>query len=654
MISISPQAATVKKGETVQLTVTKDFDGDVKYLTTNKNVATVDETGLVTAQGVSSTYITAVAKGPKGLESATTRIDVPGLMMVPNPELERDVKVNKVIIFSILKKHPANYEVVAKVDNEDLAKIKQVGSSSYQLHAIAQGTVSVMFALIDPNIEVEDETDTSNVIDMVTYTVTIGTINDLVFDNAVTTCELGEEEVEIPVTVDPEGTEYRMISSNEKVFKVTEGNKGVPTGLGSAILTVKKYDLSDQCTVKVEGLDVKVRGTLSTGHCIFLDTECTEKCAPKFESSDNTIATVTKKGVVTGVKSGDVEITVTVGKYSKVISLTCVEFFSPIEDLTDEDKKNIKIFCNNAEMRAYAKGRPIINGTILDGVIPISYIKNNCDPNVFEYELAILDKDLTRYNSLKLADIVNDLAMDKAEVTMSIPENLVTGTETTIPVTLKSKDGVEKVRVHFKINGPGTATCKMTDSAGTEFSFDNEGYWGPEEGFDMPAGYEATTDCKVTVDKAGTYNFEIEVVKVEDSSVVNSFSSSIDAIAKVEEAEITVQQPDNLVVGQDAIVPVTLTSSTGAEKVVVRFSTEGPGKATYKMTDSLGQEFTFENSGEWGPAEGFDMNEGYSATTNCTINVDTSGTYQFTINIVKAETDEVLASASYTVDAVGE
>lgn len=399
MLVIEPQSKILKKGETYQLEVTKDFEGTVKYTSSNKNVVTVDESGLVTAVGVTSAYITAFAKGPKGLESDAIRIDVPGLMMTPpNPNNETfEIKQGENIVFSILKKHPANYEVEASVDDTTIARIKNVGATSFVLNALEEGQVIITFNLVDTSVEDE----TQKIIDTVKYQVLVGNVESLSFTKKEFECELTDKEVELPIAISPEGEECHVKSLNKDVFTINEEGKGVPTGLGTAVLNVRRFDLSDSAIVRVKGLQVKPIGTLSTNHRIKLDVQCTEKGSPAFETSDEKIATISKKGIVTGVSVGNVEITVTVGKYSTSIELKCVEYFTPIEDLTTEIKKTIKIFCNLAELKAYAKGRPIITQSILDGLIPIHYIKSNEDPNLFEYELAILDKDLTRYNSLQ-------------------------------------------------------------------------------------------------------------------------------------------------------------------------------------------------------------------------------------------------------------
>jgi hypothetical protein len=78
-----------------------------------------------------------------------------------------------------------------------------------------------------------------------------------------------------------------------------------------------------------------------------------------------------------------------------------------------------------------------------------------------------------------------------------VPEEVIAGKEYTVPVTfatdVKGDYGYEGVRFQFKAEGPegATVTFKAVDSNNDEFTFTNEGYWGPAGGFDLPAEYTA-------------------------------------------------------------------------------------------------------------------------------------------------------------------
>lgn len=116
----------------------------------------------------------------------------------------------------------------------------------------------------------------------------------------------------------------------------------------------------------------------------------------------------------------------------------------------------------------------------------------------------------------------------------SLPDHIYVGSEVEVSVGFKSDTEITGVKFIFSTTGPGNATYKMTDSLGTEFTFQNNGEWGPSEGFTVTAGYEVQTPIKATFDAEGEYSFTVQLVKAESGEVVNEITSSV-----VVEASIT-------------------------------------------------------------------------------------------------------------------
>ena len=80
----------------------------------------------------------------------------------------------------------------------------------------------------------------------------------------------------------------------------------------------KATNLKATITVKNEAIRVSGDSVVAVGTTTTLKTATAPKNATvTFKSSDDTIATVDEKGVVTGVKAGKVTITATAGKASK-------------------------------------------------------------------------------------------------------------------------------------------------------------------------------------------------------------------------------------------------------------------------------------------------------------------------------------------------
>lgn len=457
MLSISPKNKLLKKGEKLQLVVSTDIEGTPKYQSTNNFVATVTEEGVVEAIGVTTAYITASLLGPNGLESDVCRVDVAGLMLNPQ-ELKQDIRVGNSIIISTLKKFPATAEVVTEVEDETIAAVSLAGATSFRIRGLKEGSTKVIFKLIDPEVEVTEEAPDDNVLDSIEFEITVGIINTLEFKQEKFEAEVGNE-VTLPIEVDPTSSEYKMCSSNPEVFQPTELNKGNALSIGTAIVTAKKFEKSSQCVVSVKGLTVEVLGTVSTKHSTPTKVECSEKGKiPTFKSLTETIISVDQYGVVTGLEVGVGKLQVVCGAYTKEINIEVKKFFTPIDDLTDEIKKTIGIFTCQAEMVAYAKGRPIIQDSIMDGVIPISYIKTNEDPNLFEYELAILDRDLTRYNALSCNCSGGGSNPPTEKVTFTVtpnPSDAIVTINGTVGATIEVAKGTE---VSYKVEKEGYVT----------------------------------------------------------------------------------------------------------------------------------------------------------------------------------------------------
>ena len=139
----------------------------------------------------------------------------------------------------------------------------------------------------------------------------------------------------------------------------------------------------------------------------------------------------------------------------------------------------------------------------------------------------------------------------------TVPEEIIEGEEVAIDVTfatdVKGDSGYDKVRFKFVATGPegATVTFKATDTNNVEYIFTNEGVWGPETGFALPAEYTATTNWKLTFDKAGEYTITFKLVDLEDNeAVIAEGSETITVKAEPEEPSIpilTVTGPSEII-----------------------------------------------------------------------------------------------------------
>jgi len=116
--------------------------------------------------------------------------------------------------------------------------------------------------------------------------------------------------------------------------------------------------------------------------------------------------------------------------------------------------------------------------------------------------------------------------------------------------------------------------------------------------------------------------------------------------------------PAGIVVNSDVMIPVTFETdepgTEGYQGVRFYFEAEGLGEVTFKATDSNNDEYTFTNSGYWGPAAGFDLPADYSATTDWTLNFSAPGTYAITFSLIEAPNGEVIADITETETVIVE
>ncbi len=222
-ISLDTQAITLKKGESRVLKATVSTGATPAWMSGNKNVATVDMNGTVTAVAAGSTTITATAEG--GSASCTVTV------------------TDEQAAFSL---NPASLEL-KKGEAKDIAVVSNV-----QIKSVAWGT-----------------------------------------DN--------------PTSVTVSGTGQN--GATGRVTGVKEGN----ATLTVSITTTDNKETKLYCKVAVKGDYTKVTVTGAAQLAIGKTTTLTAVTEPKdgkitWTSSNDKIAKVDDKGVVTGVAEGQVEI----------------------------------------------------------------------------------------------------------------------------------------------------------------------------------------------------------------------------------------------------------------------------------------------------------------------------------------------------------
>lgn len=161
------------------------------------------------------------------------------------------------------------------------------------------------------------------------------------------------ETAQLNATVTPSDATNRTVkytSSNLNVAKVDANGKITAVGGGTAKITATAGGKSAVCTVnvKVNQTGIAVSGskdrTVGEGSTLRLTTvkvpaDATDSYAVSWASSDNSVATVSGNGTVTGVKQGTAVITATSNGWKAVYNITVTEksATSETESTSDEE-----------------------------------------------------------------------------------------------------------------------------------------------------------------------------------------------------------------------------------------------------------------------------------------------------------------------------
>lgn len=261
-ITIAPKELSMNVGENKSLTATVTPDNatdQVIWSSNDKNVATVDQSGKVTAKAKGKATITATA----GDKSATCTVTV--TPPVDSITLNKDALDLKVGESGILKatiepdgvatdiSWTSSAPAVAAVDAQ--GKVKALAPGKATITATAGGKSATCTVIVTPQA------------------------TSIALDRDVLSLQVGERATLQATVQPPETTEsVRWISSNEAVAMVDENGTVTAVGAGQAIITAKAGKVEATCTVTVVGnsggdLSVSV-GASEHGYILLSPDDC--------------------------------------------------------------------------------------------------------------------------------------------------------------------------------------------------------------------------------------------------------------------------------------------------------------------------------------------------------------------------------------------
>ena len=318
-VVISPTSASVLVGSnTAPFTaVAKDASGNVlngrviTFASSNTAVATVDATsGVATGVAPGTTTITAASEGKTSNNATLTVTAVPVASVTISPTTQSVVDGSTTPAFTAVTKDAGGGVLTGRVvtwnsSNTGVATINSSGVAT----GVAPGTTT---------ITASSEGQTSN---GATLTVNPAPVSSVTVTPSSQTIVDGNTASYSATLQDANGNVLtgRVVtwsSSDVAVATVDNSGTATSTGPGNAIITATSEGISGTATLQVDPVPVTsvtvtpALGSISVGEIVQLSTAIQDGNGKghghvlAWTSNDETLATVDKKGVVTGVARG--------------------------------------------------------------------------------------------------------------------------------------------------------------------------------------------------------------------------------------------------------------------------------------------------------------------------------------------------------------
>jgi uncharacterized protein YjdB len=338
-VTVSPATASLTVGQTAQLTATtKDANGNilsgrpVTWSTSNGSVATVSSSGLVTAAGAGSATITATSEGKTGTAAVTVTVPTGTFAIGDSVQATIATWVRNTsqppadpasgTPPSVIGTQPAGARGV--VDSGPVLNTTPGGDGAIRYHVLFQAApsgwvVQDYLAKIVPTVPVASVTVTPataslNVGQTVQLTATPKDANGNPLTGRVVTWQSSDNTI---ASANSSGLVTGVGAGGPVTITATsEGQSGTATvnvtlaPVASVTVAPSSANVAITGTVQLTATPKDANGNPLTGRAI------------SWSSSDNTIATVSSSGLVTGVAAGTVTITATSEGKSGTASVT--------------------------------------------------------------------------------------------------------------------------------------------------------------------------------------------------------------------------------------------------------------------------------------------------------------------------------------------
>lgn len=344
-MTISKTSASLKTENTLKLSCTvatsKTTYKANKWTTSDKNIATVNSSGVVTAKYPGKVTITAVAlDGTKATCTVTVTAPLKGVKL-PN-SVTLNIGKEKTLSVTFDPSYATNKKVAWHSSDTSVVTV----SSSGKLKAVGKGTATITVKSSDGGF-----TDTCKV--TVVKPVTSVSLNK----ESVQLTMGKKESVKLSATVKPSDATLKTVewtSSNKKVATVSKTGMVTAVGPGTAYITVTTTDggYTDKCKITViQPLkSLKFKNSKETFYVgkeakislVYTPSNASNKNCT-WKSSDKSVATVDSEGRVKAVSVGTCTITAKSkdGGYTATCKLTVTKKVYPTSVKLNYSRKTI-------------------------------------------------------------------------------------------------------------------------------------------------------------------------------------------------------------------------------------------------------------------------------------------------------------------------
>ncbi len=355
-ISLGNEELTIERTYTKQLTAAvlpEDADDrSVVWSSGNEEVATVDETGLVTALKVGEASITAIANDGSGVSASCVVTVTPKLaesISLNETELTLERTATAQLTATVLPETADDRSVTWSSGNTAVAKVDEYG----MVTAVGLGE-TVITAITD------DGTD-------LTATCFVKVTPKLVKSLSLSETELSIENgssAQLTAIISPQDADDGSVawtSNNTMAATVDATGRITATGVGTAVITVSTNDgsnLSATCTVTVTPKEVAHISFDKTTLTLYVNesSQITATVLPDdaddrrliWSSGDIDIARVSSNGEVTAVGVGETEITATANDGSGVSAVCRVTVLPIMVTSIILDRESLELFDNSS------------------------------------------------------------------------------------------------------------------------------------------------------------------------------------------------------------------------------------------------------------------------------------------------------------------